>query len=469
MAETKSDETSVKSTPQIELKGEDITPNKDGGVLKEILKEGHDNEQPAVNDKVSVHYVGTLLDGTKFDSSRDRNEKFEFDLGKGSVIKAWDIGVATMKRGEICRLICKPEYAYGKAGSGANIPPDSTLVFEIELFNFVGEDISEAKDQSVIRRILTKGDEWSHPNDGASVEVSLKGTYEGRVFDERTVSFVMGEGVLKNIIPGVEHTITKMLKNERCKITVKSKAAWGKDGEKTFNIPPHANVEYEILLKSFEKAKDSWQMNDNEKLEQAEVLKKSGASLFKDGHFRVALKKYSTIVDYLQSANFESDNDKDKCRQLKLTSHSNIALCNLKLEQYVECINACEKALELDGQNEKCLFRRGEAYLALNDFDVAVKDFQAVLKINPSNSAAKQQIQKCQEKIKLHTAKEKRLYAKLFEKLAVEREKEELKESKKTAEADSKKNVEAEKEHKTTNGERNDAESSATDNTSKKE
>lgn len=90
------------------------------------------------NDKVIVHYVGTLLDGTKFDSSRDRNEHFEFDIGKGSVIKAWDIGVATMKRGEICRLICKSEYAYGEQGSGDKIKPNSTLVFEIELFDFHG-------------------------------------------------------------------------------------------------------------------------------------------------------------------------------------------------------------------------------------------------------------------------------------------------------------------------------------------
>lgn len=83
--------------------------------------------------------MGTLLDGTKFDSSRDRNEKFSFDLGRGSVIKAWDIGVATMRRGEICRLICKSEYAYGEKGSGEKIPPGATLVFEVELFDFVGK------------------------------------------------------------------------------------------------------------------------------------------------------------------------------------------------------------------------------------------------------------------------------------------------------------------------------------------
>jgi len=62
----------------------DITPNKDGGVLKEIKQQGTGNSYPHTGDKVSVHYVGTLTDGSKFDSSRDRGDKFEFDLGKGT-------------------------------------------------------------------------------------------------------------------------------------------------------------------------------------------------------------------------------------------------------------------------------------------------------------------------------------------------------------------------------------------------
>ncbi len=83
---------------------------------------------------VSVHYTGTLTNGTKFDSSKDRGKLFEFPLGAGRVIKGWDQGVAGMKVGGVRRLTIPPHLGYGARGAGGGaIPPNATLIFEVEL------------------------------------------------------------------------------------------------------------------------------------------------------------------------------------------------------------------------------------------------------------------------------------------------------------------------------------------------
>ncbi len=113
--------------------GEKIT---DSGLKFEDLSIGA-GDVAVPGDKVSVHYTGWLVEGGRFDSSLDRNQPFDFTLGKGMVIAGWDEGVAGMKVGGKRRLTIPPQLGYGSRGAGGVIPPEATLVFEVELLSIL--------------------------------------------------------------------------------------------------------------------------------------------------------------------------------------------------------------------------------------------------------------------------------------------------------------------------------------------
>jgi peptidylprolyl isomerase len=161
---------------QVPEVGVDIDLSGDGGVIKKISQLGS-GPLPQDGDEIEAHYTGTLQDGSKFDSSRDRNatvstwrrllvgpkidtfrscihgfltlllmvslvslvdhhSQFKFQLGKGSVIKGWDIGFASMQKGEKAVLTLSSDYAYGDSGSPPKIPAKATLLFDVELIGF---------------------------------------------------------------------------------------------------------------------------------------------------------------------------------------------------------------------------------------------------------------------------------------------------------------------------------------------
>jgi len=108
----------------------------DSGLKYEDLVEG-DGPVAQAGQQVSVHYTGWLTDGSKFDSSLDRNDPFQFALGGGMVIRGWDEGVQGMKIGGKRKLTIPPQLGYGAHGAGGVIPPNATLVFEVELLEIL--------------------------------------------------------------------------------------------------------------------------------------------------------------------------------------------------------------------------------------------------------------------------------------------------------------------------------------------
>ncbi len=115
------------------LRGDGFTTNPSGLKYKdEVVGTG---DSPTVGSQVTVHYTGRLKDGTKFDSSLDRNQPFTTKIGVGSVIKGWDEGLMTMKVGGKRKLEIPSALGYGAAGSPPTIPPNSTLLFDVELLN----------------------------------------------------------------------------------------------------------------------------------------------------------------------------------------------------------------------------------------------------------------------------------------------------------------------------------------------
>ena len=103
------------------------------GLKVQITKNSENKKTPKMGDMVTVHYTGKLLDGTVFDSSFKRNKPFQFKIGVGQVIQGWDQGVMGMCLGQSCRLTIPPELGYGASGAAGVIPPNSPLIFDVEL------------------------------------------------------------------------------------------------------------------------------------------------------------------------------------------------------------------------------------------------------------------------------------------------------------------------------------------------
>jgi len=397
----------------------------DGGILKWVIRKPEENaEAPMDGQKIKAHYSGFLTDGgEKFDSSMDRGDTFEFEVGKGSVIKGWDQGFMTMKTGERAVLRCASEYAYGERGSPPKIPGGASLDFVVELVECVDnwEDVFDT-DDCIKSKEITKGD-WKGGREQGTVTVTYTmraGDEAGKIIkegkDEKIVIPYDEEFEGKGCVPEFEDCraffkcLKEAKKDGKHQFKVKSSPKWtyDKSHSEKLGIPEDSDLWMEMAVTELDNPKQSWEVDKEEKIAEALKSKDAANGYFKKGKLGVAAKLYKEAVKYLDDTNFD-DEQKKQAKEIGVTVNSNLALVLIKQGEWSDALDACNKGLKDDGQNVKLLYRRAMIREQRGDWDEATTDLAKALEIDPANVACKRLRKKCKAQSKEYWKKQKAL------------------------------------------------------------
>lgn len=217
-----------------------------GGQGKLVVKDVKVGTGPVVKSgmAVTVTYRGTLMNGKEFDSSKDR-APFVFVIGQGQVIKGWDQGLLGAKVGTTRALTIPPDMAYGSRGAGADIPPNSTLKFTVNILR--AEPSTGGEDLEIVDLVPGKG---RAAKNGDSVEVHYRGTFlNGKPFDDsysrnQPLPVTLGAG---GVVPGFERGILGMKVGGKRKVTIPFALAYGATGRPP-KIPAMSTLVFELQL-----------------------------------------------------------------------------------------------------------------------------------------------------------------------------------------------------------------------------
>jgi len=508
------------------------------GVTKDIVKDAEqgDYKKPKIGDDVTIHYVGTLeSDGSEVVSSRSGDKPLTFQLGKGRFIKGLDLGIATMKKGEVSKFTLAPEFASGPEGFAAKVPENATVVYEVELLSWVvkedlfnddgvvktileeaktgwktpkdgdellislkatardgslieekvdfeytlgseslgplgravdkaltgmkkgelsslectseysyGEkhpegikielsfselfetkDVSFNKDKSVMKKQVKEGTDWDTPKDASKVKLVVEGITDGHgatlagFTAPVTLDFTSGNG---DVCDAIECAVGEMKAGERAIVTVsKTELCGGAElgcpdlqKDRSQITAKFSEIVLTMSLESFEKAKDTWSMSEEEKVAFALSRKEVGGSLFKSGRIDMALHRYKKVVELFNYVdNFKDEDNKKKALELKRLCELNRAACCLKMLDFDGAKTSCDAVLKDERDNVKALFRRANAYYGRADNAEALADLNRVLELDEANSDAKGLMLRVKRARKEEDKKSKSMYAKM--------------------------------------------------------
>jgi FK506-binding protein 4/5 len=376
----------------------------DGGCIKSILQEGSGWKSPKPGDEVRIDYK---VLGEKGEKTIQDKENFEYVVGSdvlGSYAQAIDRALKDMKKGEQVSLACNAEY-----GGGEDIEVTMTLSQIYE-----SKDVSLAKDKSLMKKQVVEGEGWDSPKEAAKitlqVESATDGTKEISGFSAKSLEFIAGNG---EVCDALEYAVLEMKLQEKAVLTCTNPllAAEAQLGLKDVSGD---KVVFTLVLTDFEKAKDTWNMSEEEKLAFGSQRKDVGGALFKAGRWRLALERYKKVINlfsYLDS--IKDEDNKSKAKELKKACELNSAACNLKFKEFAEARKNCDNVLKEDSSNVKALFRRAQSRLGDKNFMECMADLKKVVELDPQNREARTLMKEAQAGQKEEDKKSKGLFAKM--------------------------------------------------------
>ncbi|KAH7289437.1 hypothetical protein KP509_30G001700 [Ceratopteris richardii] len=397
---------------------------KDGGIFKKILVEGQKWQKPKQDDEVTVKFIAKAQDGSVLYCTPD--EGVEFYVKDGFFCPAISKAVTTMKREEKVILTVQPEYGFGELGTEAKgdfpaVPGNVSLSIEMELLSWKSVE-SVTDDRKVMKKVIKSMDGYEKPNDGSRVKVKYvakleNGTvFEKEGFGDELFEFITDE---EQVISGLDKAVGTMLKGEVAHVIISPEYGYGSTEVQRplALVPPNSTLFYEVELVEFEKEKESWDMNNAEKIEAAGKKKEEGNTLFKLGKYVRAAKKYDKAAKLIEYDSAFSEDEKKQAKVLKVVCSLNNAACKLKTKDFKEATKLCTKVLELESQNVKALYRRAQSYVETADFDLAELDIKKALEIDPSNRDVKVEYRRLKQLQSEYDKKEAKMYANIFSRL----------------------------------------------------
>eukprot|EP00744_Colponema_vietnamica_P008365 GILI01011935.1.p1 GENE.GILI01011935.1~~GILI01011935.1.p1 ORF type:complete len:328 (+),score=76.04 GILI01011935.1:474-1457(+) len=254
-------------------------------------------------------------------------------------------------------------------------------------------------------------EKWDKPKLGCPVQVKVTGRRaDGSIFLQATdppLCFTLGEGTVTD---GLEAAVENMKEGQQVVVTCSPAYAYGEKGSGELGIGGGERVSYEVELVGFERLKDDWKMSFEEKVEDANRTKELGNGFFKAGRLLRAIKAYERAMRHFTFETNLTETQKELSRKLKLSCLSNTCVCRAKLGEWREVVLSANKALELDKENVKVLFRRGQAMLETGEWEAAREDLTRVKELDPENREVKVELARLKKKVEEHKAKQRSMF-----------------------------------------------------------